>query len=213
MPEAIVLSHVDVAHELGHLEPWLDSRGYRITRLYREDEPTLPDADLLIVLGSPTSVADGFIEDAGRREIARVAEWVAADRPYLGICFGAQVLALAAGGSVTRLPETYCGTPTLESDVADIVGPWTLWHNDAISAPQGAVVVGRLAHADLVFRIGNAWGVQPHVEVTPDSLDRMGIALGAPADVRAPLVDALRADETAAADRARRLLARLHGLF
>jgi GMP synthase-like glutamine amidotransferase len=207
VPHVVVLSHRATAHELGHLEPWLDDNGIAITHLYREDQPTLPDADLLIVLGSPSSVATGYCEPAAQSEIDEVAGWVAADRPYFGICFGAQVLARALGGSVAGLPETFRGYVRVESsDALPAVGPWIVWHNDAITAPPQAEVLGRLSHADLIFRAGRAWGVQPHIEVTPDSLDRMGIALGAAPAVRGPLVEALRADEAGAAERTRALL-------
>ena len=32
MPSAVVLSHHDIAHELGHLGPWLDERGFAVQR-------------------------------------------------------------------------------------------------------------------------------------------------------------------------------------
>jgi GMP synthase-like glutamine amidotransferase len=208
MPTATVLSHRDIAHEFGHLEPWLADNDVSVTRIFREDEASLPAADLLVVLGSPHSVAEGYAEPAALREVEQVRAWIAADRPYLGICFGAQVLALAAGGSVRRLPHPFRGYLPIESVAqrATMPGPWPIWHNDAITAPAEAEVLGRLSHADLIFRVGRAWGVQPHVEVTADSLDRMGIALGAPGDIRRPLVDALRADEFASAQRTRALL-------
>lgn len=206
MPRAVVLSHREVAHELGHLEPWLDGSGFAITRVYREDHPALPEADLLVVLGSPSSVAYGHCEPAAHEEIARIGDWVAADRPYLGICFGAQVLAQALGGAVRRLPQTFRGYLPLDATDQSAAGPWVVWHNDAITAPPESEVLGRLPHADLVFRVGRAVGAQPHIEVTPESLDRMGIPLGAAPDVRGPLVESLRSDEAGAAQRARTLL-------
>jgi GMP synthase (glutamine-hydrolysing) len=208
MPTAVVLSHRDIAHELGRLEPWLADNDVTITRIFREDETSVPAADLLVVLGSPHSVAEGFAEPAALREVQQVRAWIAADRAYLGICFGAQVLALAAGGSVRRLPTTFRGyLPVGATEQRNTLsGPWPIWHNDAITAPADAAVMGRLPHADVIFRVGRAWGVQPHVEVTADSLDRMGIALGAPPDIRRPLVEALRAEESRAAERTRALL-------
>jgi GMP synthase (glutamine-hydrolysing) len=206
---AVVVSHTEVAHELGHLEPWLDDHHFAISRAYREDRPTLPSADLLIVMGSPTSVASGFRGPACEWEIDAVAQWVAAGRPYLGLCFGAQVLAAALGGRVARQARPFVGYVQMdvaESAPRDIAGPWTLWHNDAITAPPGADVMGSLEHADLAFGIGRAWGLQPHIEVTRDSLERMAVALGAaPADY-ADLVSELGADAEESARRARRLL-------
>lgn len=209
MLSAVVLSHTRVAGELGHLEPWLDDNDFALTRVYREDALALPEADLLIVMGSPTSVAKGYLAPAGQAEIDAVAAWVASGRAYLGLCFGAQVLALALGGRVTRQSRAFVGyvaPETSPSAPLAMAGPWTVWHNDAITAPADAEVLGLLEHADLAFRAGRAWGLQPHVEVTADSLERMAIDLGAmPADY-AELLAALEADADRSAARARRLL-------
>ena len=198
MPTAVVLSHHDIAHELGHLGPWLDERGYVIERIYRGDEYSIDQADLLMVMGSPTSVATGYLLAPAEDEVSMVRDWVATGKPYLGLCFGAQVLAKALGGEVNRLERTFRGhvdcTSRLASEVS-FEGPWVVWHNDAITAPPGAEVFARLPHADLGFRVGNAWGLQPHIEVTPASLQRMAIALGAAEAAYAPLVESLSADE------------------
>ena len=106
MTRIAVLSHRDVAHELGNLGSWIESRGWSLDRVYREDAPALPNADALVVLGSPTSVADGFCAAPAADEIEWVGEWLTSSRPYLGICFGAQVLARSTGGSVSRMDST-----------------------------------------------------------------------------------------------------------
>ena len=197
MPRAVVLSHHDIAHELGHLGPWLDRRGFALERIYREEPRSLPDADLLIVMGSPTSVATGHCLEPAEDEIRLVKEWVESGRPYLGLCFGAQVLARALGGEVTRMEHTFRGYVDLSSNKAadaGVTGSWMVWHDDAITAPPGAEVLAALPHADLVFKVGNAWGLQPHIEVSPESLARMAIALGAPASAYDPLVTAIASD-------------------
>ena len=197
MPRAVVLSHHDIAHELGHLGPWLDRRGFLVERVYRGESQSIPDADLLIVMGSPTSVATGHCLAPAEDEIRLVKEWVESGRPYLGLCFGAQVLARALGGEVTRMEHTFRGYVDLSSNEAadaGVTGSWVVWHDDAITAPPGAEVLAALPHADLVFKVGNAWGLQPHIEVSPESLARMAIALGAPASAYDPLVTAVASD-------------------
>lgn len=197
MPRAIILSHHDIAHELGHLGPWLDRRGFVLNRLYREEPQPFPDAELLIVMGSPTSVATGYLLAPAEDEIRLVKEWVESGRPYLGLCFGAQVLARALGGEVTRMERTFRGYVDLSSDKAvhaGVSGSWVVWHDDAITAPPQAEVLAQMPHADLVFRAGNAWGLQPHIEVSPESLERMAVALGAPASAYDPLVTAIASD-------------------
>lgn len=220
---AIVLSHRSIAHELGHLEPWLDS--WEVERRYREDcrfseidlasDPARANpsrAELLIVLGSPGSVADGYCPAPARAEVELVRTWIAQDRPYLGICFGAQVLALALGGSVRRMPVTfraYGELPVTADAPPELAGPWAIWHEDAITIPPHVTSMSALPHADIAFRHGRAWGLQPHVEVSHASLTRMLDALGAdPGDAQQVLAGlaAAEADADPPAARMGRLL-------
>jgi len=105
MSRAVVLQHVP--HEgPGRIAPIFRDYGIRVEvrRLYAGDEvPTAADEmDLLVVMGGPMGAGD--IEDARypflRKEVALLKEFIAADRPVLGICLGAQLLALAAGARV-----------------------------------------------------------------------------------------------------------------
>lgn len=212
----LVLSHRSVASEFGHLEPWLDEvAATGFVRAYREDGPpaaTALDADLLVVLGSPGSVAAGHCSPAAQSEIDLVRTWVEADRPYLGICFGAQVLACALGGSVQRMPTAYrdYADLPLEPQAPDgLAGPWALWHQDAITALLGATRLAGLPHADIAFRQGRSWGLQPHIEVTSASLARMLHAIGVPVDDAEPVLERIRIAEASCdppAERVARLL-------
>lgn len=199
-----LLSHRDVAAELGHLGTWLEARNTRVSRLFREDSLQIPDADALIVLGSPTSVAEGHCQTAARQEIELVASWIADDRPFLGVCFGAQALACAAGGSVRRMDRTFRAYTEVETEHPNLEGRWAVWHEDAISAPVEAIA--SLPHADAVFRVGRAWGVQPHVEFTSDIVERLARAFGVDDSAWRGLWESLRDDEDGHERRTHRLL-------
>ena len=105
MSKAIILQHV--AHEgPGRIGPILRDFGIPVeTRhLYRGDEvPTdLDEMRVLIVMGGPMSVADA---GSGKypylaKEVELIQRLVRHDRPMLGICLGAQLLAHAAGAKV-----------------------------------------------------------------------------------------------------------------
>lgn len=192
------------------MEPWLaDLPESILTRLWREDGlPSTVHADLLVALGSPSSVAVGHESPATLAEVAFVQEWVGAGRPYLGVCFGAQTLARATGGTVQRMSRTYralAPLPCAAGAPESLAGPWVVWHEDAIAAPAGATVLSRLPHADLAFQTGRAVGLQPHVEVTAESLQRMLAALKVPAAKRGPMVTALEDAQSADPARATRL--------
>jgi GMP synthase-like glutamine amidotransferase len=206
---AIVLSHRGVADELGHIGEWLSDSGMSIDRVYREDDPKIPDGDLLVVLGSPNSVASGHCLPPAQAEIEAVRAWVAADRPYVGVCFGAQVLARAFGGSVSRMDRTYrdyIDFETAQGAPSVLEGRWAVWHEDAITAPSEAEVLARLPHADTVFRVGRAWGLQPHVEFDATIVRNLGDVVGIPEDQWLPLHRALSDDDAGHASRSRALL-------
>jgi len=210
---SVVLSHRGVADELGHIGDWLSESGYSIERIYREDSPSIPDADLLVVLGSPTSVAADHCQPPAAAEIEAARSWLRRGRPYLGVCFGAQVLAQALGGSVRRMDHTY--RAFVDFEIADgsatsLDGRWAVWHEDAITAPSDSTVLARLPHADVAFRQGNAVGVQPHVEFTSAIVERLGRVVNIADDEWRPLFEDLRANED---DHARRSRALLTSLF
>lgn len=105
MSKAIILQHV--AHEgPGRIVPVFRDFGIpvEVRHLYKGDEvPTdLDELRVLVVMGGPMGVADlgkpayPFLE----REIEVLKRLVHADRPVLGICLGAQLLAHAAGAKV-----------------------------------------------------------------------------------------------------------------
>jgi GMP synthase-like glutamine amidotransferase len=209
MTSALVLSHRNVAYELGHLEPWLDRNGFQVRHIYREDRPEFVDADLLIVLGSPNSVATGYCEQPADAEIAMVSKWINHDRPYLGICFGAQVLARALGGSVQRMADKYRSYTrmNLTSNAPNsLSGPWALWHEDAISAPASSTLFASMSHADTVFVQGSAWGVQPHIEFTPEIVARLGQVINLSPDHWESMFQEMKDDELDLAERAGQFL-------
>ena len=105
MSKAIILQHV--AHEgPGRIVPVFRDFGIptEIRHVYRGDEvPTdLDELRVLIVLGGPMSAAEPsdsrypFLA----RELDLLKRMVHHDRPVLGICLGAQLLAAAAGAKV-----------------------------------------------------------------------------------------------------------------
>ncbi len=99
-------------------------------------------------------------ELAWLRDAVRVA-------PVLGICFGAQALAVALGGSVAReSPEIDWLTLDVDPELGCSAGPWLCWHNDFITPPADATVLARSPRAVHAFRSGQHLAVQFHPEVT-----------------------------------------------
>ncbi|HEX8105151.1 MAG TPA: type 1 glutamine amidotransferase, partial [Solirubrobacteraceae bacterium] len=198
----------------------LDAAGAR-ARTVRVDAEPLPAAPAaagaVIVLGSDASaVGDGSAPWIGD-EIAWLRTAAAAGVPVLGICFGAQVLAAALGGAVTRMPAPQVGWVDVGSTAPDAIppGPWLAWHEDAVTPPPGARVLARDAVCVQAFATGPHLALQFHPEVTPaiveDWVDAYGRDLaGQVFDLDRLLADTERHAARAAAD-ARALFAAWEG--
>ena len=194
---ALVLSETNLAHELGYVEDWLLGNNFTIERIYRQDlvaPVPFPPADLLINMGSLSSVASGHTQAPSWLEIDMVKDWTSQGNNYIGLCFGAQVLAVALGGHVTRQASVHIGLEKIDFAGSDQRGPWVRWHEDFISDAPGAIIDSAVSEAILIFHNGNAWGVQPHIELTPETLERMAIAIGVSPHTYAPLVSQLNAN-------------------
>ena len=154
----------------------LVEHGYELTLATREEPETWPDLhgfDLVVHLGSEWSVyADEVRAPVDHeRELARRA--VDAGVPVLGICFGAQLLASALGGSVARGPRTELGWLEIEPcDDTLEPGPWFQWHSDVFEPPDDARVLAVSDVGCQAFTLGSAFAVQFHPEVTPAIVGR-----------------------------------------
>ncbi|WP_217212867.1 type 1 glutamine amidotransferase [Streptomyces sp. AC550_RSS872] len=131
-----------------------------------------PDADgwdLIVSLGAPWSVYDETAVGSwigGELALLRKAHHLGV--PVLGVCFGAQALATALGGSVEAAPRPEIGWVEVDTDDPSLVGsgPWFQWHYDRCVPPPGAVSVARNDVCVQAFRTGRSLGVQFHPEIT-----------------------------------------------
>jgi GMP synthase-like glutamine amidotransferase len=154
--------------------------GLAVVRVDRGEEVPKPgDVDAmagLVVMGGPMSVHDALEWLEPERALLRAA--VGAGIPVLGVCLGAQQLALALGGEVNagRAPELGVGEVHLTAAAirdpvfghAPTPLPCVHWHGDTFLLPDGAVRLARNdAYENQAFRVGDrAYGLQFHVEVT-----------------------------------------------
>jgi GMP synthase (glutamine-hydrolysing) len=145
-------------------------------------DPAAPRPDLsrvagVVVFGSTYNVEHAdeqpFIKAVGDLTI----EAVERDVPFLGLCFGAQVLVWALGGTVAKAPDREIGFEPVRRTSAGAEDPVLShyddgamvfqWHMDGIDPPDGATV---LSTGDTVptqaIRIGETtWATQFHAEV------------------------------------------------
>jgi GMP synthase-like glutamine amidotransferase len=179
MARALVVQHT--AHEgLGNLLEWLPAAGLDVHPIHPylgHRVPPSVEGDALIVLGGPMGAYDDA--DAPWLPATRALLSTAIDDgvPTLGICLGAQLLAVAAGGEVQRGSDgPELGLGKVDVPVGDQLltagsMPVVQWHYDAVTRmPAGAELLASSdAYRVQAFRVGDvAWGLQFHVEATPD---------------------------------------------
>jgi GMP synthase (glutamine-hydrolysing) len=128
------------------------------------------------VFGGPMGANDSL--DWVRREIKWLETPLANDKPLLGLCLGAQMLARALGARVFSYDDKRSEIgyhpiePTLAGDrLCSVPFPRTVyqWHSDGFEMPQGAEIlaVGGANFPNQAYRYGlRAVGLQFHPEVT-----------------------------------------------
>ncbi len=138
------------------------------------DFPEVHEHDVVVPMGAPWGAwDDDRIGTWLKPELDWLRDLQAHDVPIFAICFGAQALARALGGSVAPGPRAEIGYTWINSDDAELVpnGPWFQWHYDRFTVPPGAVEIARNPRASQAYVIGRSLAVQFHPEVTPACLE------------------------------------------
>ena len=173
-----------VAHEPdgpgGQVAVRLVERGFEVTThivTHDYDQPNIAtpwpdfaDYDLVALMGSIRSLTNkdeisSWIHD----ELAMVRAAAEREQPVLGVCFGAQIISDALGGSVETSPITEIGWFEIKASEGQTnpvgPGPWMEWHHDRCVAPPGATVLAETNDAIQMFSIGKMVATQFHPEV------------------------------------------------
>lgn len=132
-----------------------------------------------VVFGGPMSANDP--DDYVRREIDWISVPLREQRPFLGICLGAQMLAMQLGARVAPHPQgrAEIGYYPIHPTVAglDICPHWPdhvyHWHREGFELPAGAELLAEGGDFPVqAFRSGHAFGLQFHPDVTTAMMHR-----------------------------------------
>ena len=184
MNPVLIVTHLE-DRDTGLVRDGLEGEGCAVLECDALDAlpPRLPDqVSGIVSLGGRMSATDVDRHPFLAAEVAMMRRALDQEVPILGLCLGAQLLAVAAGGHVSAMDEMYLGWPEL-SPLATaredpVFGglppglPVLKWHEDAIELPTGAIELATTASpGTALFRVGPvAWGSQMHLEVTPPML-------------------------------------------
>lgn len=163
--------------------------GFAFTECHRErpgEWPTLDGVDQVLLLGSEWSVYWSQVRAEVAAECALVSEAHSQGIPIYGICFGAQIVASALGGTVERAREPEIGWyANIVSDIPEAIppGPWMQWHSDVVTLPPGAVELARSPSAAQAYQLDRTFVTQFHPEVNEAMITRWALSAGAVDDL------------------------------
>ena len=161
-------------------------KGYDTFTLELERGDKLPvtfkGIEAIVILGGPMNVYEEEKYPFLKEEDTFIKEALSLDIPELGICLGAQLMAKALGGRVTKASREEIGWSTVQLTRDGALDPLFAgmdkelevfqWHGDEFEVPQNAVLLAESIVCPQAFRIGQrSYALQFHIEVTPEIIE------------------------------------------
>ncbi|HEB82812.1 MAG TPA: glutamine amidotransferase [Gammaproteobacteria bacterium] len=169
--------------------------------------------ELLVILGGPISVNDAGMFPFIDEELALLKQRIAADKPTLGICLGAQLIAASQGAKIYSGEEKEIGwyplqlTEAGERSALRYLGEQHCsmlhWHGETFDLPEGATLLASTQKfTNQAFSIGRrVLGLQFHPEITRHGMEKWFIGhIGEIMQTPGISVEQLRADTAKYAD-------------
>lgn len=166
---------------LGYIGPWLRENGHAVscTRLWASDEfPDIGNVDGLIVMGGPMGIYDDEQHSWLAAEKAFIKKVIGQDKPVLGICLGAQLIADVLGSNVWKNNQKEIGFFPMVGKKGS--NAWKLpeeflafhWHGDTFGIPEGAVCLAssEATENQAFLYHDKVLALQFHLETTEESL-------------------------------------------
>jgi GMP synthase-like glutamine amidotransferase len=200
-----VFQHVNFEGS-GRIAAWALDRAHRLTttHFYRDKlPPDMANVDGLIIMGGPMNVHETEKYPWLQMEKKIIKQFLATEKPILGICLGAQLLADALGSKV--FPHTireigwWPVNFTADARQRFSILPASIsvlhWHGDTYELPYGACRFAQSEGcAEQGFRLGqHVLALQFHIETGLDECLRMVEHAGADLAERGPAIQTAEA--------------------
>lgn len=185
MKKALIIRHVPF-EDFGILEPELVKMGFQLQ--YIEAPLTdftqfIPmDYDLLIVLGAPIGAFDDQLYPFLAQELAFIKSYLETEKPLLGICLGAQLIARLFRAKVYPMQHKEIGFSTLSinqeiphnplSSLENI--PVLHWHGDQFDIPNECqpLASSQLCPNQAFTYKNHVLALQFHMEADPSRIEQ-----------------------------------------
>jgi GMP synthase-like glutamine amidotransferase len=176
--KALILRHVQIEHA-GVFNDTLSSKGIDIKYIDQAESLPQEDFDMLFVLGGYMGVYESNQYPFLNREFKIIEHFLKAQKPVIGICLGAQMLAHVLGEKVYKGQngkEIGWYQIKKENNHKFFNGfPDKLmvfqWHQDTFDLPKNALrIYSSEKYQNQAFVYENAVGIQFHIELTKDMI-------------------------------------------
>lgn len=159
----------------GHVGRWFRRNGYALDIRRHFDGDPLPETlaahSGAVIFGGPQSANDRI--DYIRREVDWISVPLKENKPFLGICLGAQMLAHQLGARVDHCPQGcvevgyHSIRPTQAGAHLDLPQFVYQWHREGFDLPRDGILLATAdgAYPNQAFQYGSAFGVQFHPEI------------------------------------------------
>lgn len=182
-PASILVIVHQTTSDPGLVGSHLQTLGYRLDRRVPNNGDALPDnlEDYAgtVVFGGPMSANDEHLPGI-RAELDWIPTAIASEKPFLGICLGAQLLTRVLGGRVSPHADglTEIGYYPIQATAEgrSLLGDLSHvyhWHREGFEAPTGAVPLATGARfPQQAYRYDNAYALQFHPEMNWEIMAR-----------------------------------------
>lgn len=181
----LVLRHV-AFEDLGLLAPLLAERGYAVRYVEAGIDglaaAMLTEPALVVVLGGPIGVYETGAYPFVTAEIGAIEARLAVDKPILGICLGAQLMAAALGARVAPGPVKEIGWSAVtltQAGRASVLSPLSTapvlhWHGDNCELPAGCLrlALTEACPVQAFARMPSQLALQFHLEAAPNRIEQ-----------------------------------------
>ncbi|MEM6518763.1 MAG: gamma-glutamyl-gamma-aminobutyrate hydrolase family protein [Cyanobacteria bacterium P01_C01_bin.70] len=182
MPPTVLVVQNTALDPAGVLGDELTNCGAQLVIWSPDEQPVPPTGDYagLVIMGGPMGAYDDAEFPHLRPTVYLIQQFYREDKPILGVCLGAQLVARAFGSRVYPHSTPEIGfTPVTVADVT-AQEPWLKncsadlkvmqWHFDTFDLPESATwLMTNETCRHQAFRIGSKiYGFQFHLEVTAE---------------------------------------------